>query len=57
MKKKEYVKPAAEKVDFSIKDTLMANEGGGTIGGLTPSTEGGSTEPFSLDEGYKIVVD
>lgn len=55
--KKQYEKPTAEKINFSIEDALMDDAGGGGTGGI-PSTGGSGTggivPPWSsLDEGYQ----
>lgn len=56
MKKKQYEKPAVEKISFSVEDVLMI-EGGGTIP-TEPSPSGtpgiGTDEPYSFDGGYKL---
>lgn len=53
--KKKYEKPEAEKISFSIEDTLMDNGGTGEIPPITGSGTGGVTPPWSLDDsGYQL---
>lgn len=57
MRKKQYNKPTALKISFSIRDMLMAPTEEGDDG-LSANYGGGSTRPWSLgdeDNGYTIV--
>lgn len=54
--KKQYEKPTAEKINFSIEDVLMGNAGGGGTGGILSIGgigTGGTVAPWSIDEGYQ----
>lgn len=54
--KKQYEKPTAEKINFSIEDVLMDDAGGGGTGGIPPIGGNGTAStaaPWIIDEGYQ----